>query len=134
MRVQDLSGKTHVLNLKGYQVSLEDTRPRSENHLKCRKLLAELYPLDIICEEVSVPGESLFLDFLIPVRKIAIEVNGEQHDRYVPFFHRNNKSNFIKSQGRDQRKAQWCALNNIKLIVLNYDNSESEWKRTLLNS
>jgi hypothetical protein len=132
MRVQDLSGRTHVLNLKGYQVSLDDTRQRSNLHLKCRSLLYQIFPLDIICEEVPIPGESLFLDFLISVRKIAVEVQGSQHDEYVPFFHKNDKNNFSKAQKRDKRKASWCSLNNIRLVTLNHDESESEWRNKIL--
>lgn len=133
MKVQALDGRWHVLNLKGYQASLDDTRPRSNLHLKARNLLYSIYPLDIICEEVPLPGESLFLDFLIPVRKIGIEVQGAQHTNYVPYFHKNDKNNFLKSQKRDKRKTDWCSLNNIRLVTLNHDESESEWKRKILD-
>jgi len=131
VKVIDLNGKIHTWNLKGYQVSKDDTRPRSDLHLKCRELLNELFPLDIVCEEVPLLGEQLFLDFFLPSRKFGIEVQGNQHTEYVPFFHKT-KDNFYKSVKRDKRKEQWCLNNNIKLVILNYDESESEWRAKIL--
>ncbi|CAI2187860.1 3759_t:CDS:2 [Funneliformis geosporum] len=32
----------------------------------------------------------------------AIEVQGEQHEKYIEFFHRRDPNNFIKQQERDQ--------------------------------
>lgn len=127
MKVIDLSGRQHTWNLKGYQPTSDDTRPRSSIHLKCRELLKEIFPLDAILEEVPVPGENLFLDFFLPARRMVIEVQGEQHQTFTPFFHKT-KTNFYKSVGRDRRKHEWCQANNFKIIEFNYNESESEWR------
>ncbi len=58
--------------------------------------------------------------------KLAIEYNGEQHYKYVPFFHRNDKENLIKQQERDQLKQELCNKNNIYLIIVPYWISNKE--------
>lgn len=131
MKVVDLSGKTHTLSLKEYQVGLNDTRPRSKGHLNARGLLRKLFPLDVIAEEVPVPGEHLFLDFFLPGRKMVVEVQGEQHDSYTPFFHKTTVK-FYQSKGRDRRKAEWCEYNNFKLIELPDNEDEQAWLKRLI--
>jgi hypothetical protein len=124
-KVKDTKGRFHSWNLTGHTVADNNTRPRSEIHLKTRELLKVLYPLDTVLEEVPIPGESLFADFYLPLRKKIIEVHGEQHYRYISHFH-NNLQGFKDSKERDARKANWCAINNITLIVLKY-NEEEKW-------
>lgn len=131
MKVVDLSGKEHNLSLKGYQVEINDTRPRSSGHLACRALLKKLFPFDSVLEEVPVPGEHLFLDFFLPSRKMVVEVQGRQHSDYTPFFHKT-KPKFFKAQSRDRRKADWCLQNNFKLIELPDNEDEQEWMKRLL--
>ncbi|CAJ0923667.1 4927_t:CDS:2 [Entrophospora sp. SA101] len=46
----------------------------------------------------------------------AIEVQGQQDEKYIELFHRNPK-NFIKQQERDQLKKELCEEN---WIVLRY--------------
>ena len=43
--------------------------------------------------------------------KAAIEADGHQHNEYVPHFHRNGISDFIKQQERDRKKDQWIKEN-----------------------
>jgi hypothetical protein len=90
-----------------------------------------------ILEEVKLPGSRdpakksvLYLDFFIPNIKIGVEVHGEQHYKYVPFFHKS-KAGFLQAQTRDRIKAEWCELNSIELIVLKYDSTEKYWREQL---
>lgn len=69
----------------------------------------------ILLEEFPIPEERLFLDFYMPHNKLAFEFQGEQHDSFNKFFH-IDKSGFERSRGRDQRKRDWCVLNEILLI------------------
>jgi hypothetical protein len=59
----------------------------------------------------------LHLDIYYPEYGFAIEVQGEQHDHYIEFFHRGGSNNFIKQQERDQLKKELCEEN---WIVLRY--------------
>lgn len=131
MKFSNLQGHIYEVKLSDYLPSLNDTRPRSSYHLKCRELLQGIFPLDFIYEEVPILGEKLFIDFLIPVRKIAIETNGQQHFEFNAFFHKGSRANFTRSQKNDARKREWAQLNNFKLIELNYNESESEWRNKI---
>jgi predicted adenine nucleotide alpha hydrolase (AANH) superfamily ATPase len=70
------------------------------------------------------------LDFYLPLIKTCIEVHGEQHFKFVPFYH-NNILNFLKSKKRDQEKAEWCEKNSIKYISLAYNESEQLWREKI---
>ena len=78
---------------------------------------------DVVFEEFPVAGTRLSLDFYNANKKVAIEVQGKQHTRHVPFFHGQNKYNFVNQLRRDQDKASFCELNNITLIEI-YEEDE----------
>jgi hypothetical protein len=110
---------------------------KSKLHLKIKKLLKEIYPFDIILEEVTLPGSSnllkkkdLIADFYIPNRCLIVEAHGEQHYEYNSFFFKN-KFQFLKAQKRDNDKIQWCNLNNIKIIALNFADSIETWRQQI---
>ncbi|RHZ53527.1 hypothetical protein Glove_441g116 [Diversispora epigaea] len=59
----------------------------------------------------------LQLDIFYPHYGFAIEVQGQQHEKYIEFFHRSDPNNFIKQQAQDQLKKELCEEN---WIVLRY--------------
>jgi len=130
MKVVDFNGKSCNWPPPGYEVALDDIRPRSELHIRCRSLLRTLYPTQPVLEEVPIPGLGLFIDFYLPMRKLAIECNGKQHDTYVPHFH-GTKMNFVASQQRDKRKAEWCQMNNVQMVVLPFNETDEEWLKRI---
>ena len=65
-------------------------------------------------------GTLLTIDFYNATKKIAVEVQGGQHRRYVPFFHNNYKNNYIDQLRRDKDKREFCEINDIALIEV-YD-------------
>jgi len=131
MKIHTLDGKIETWNLTGYQISPSNDRSaRSALHLQARKLIHELFPSHIILEEVPISvkkGKTLFLDFFIPLRKLALEINGKQHSSYTPHYH-HTVADFKKAQQNDILKADWCELNGIDLVYFNYDESVEEWK------
>ena len=111
-----------------------DTEKRSGLHKKAKELLKERYPNDRILEELVLPGtktatrkSTLKADFFIPVRKLIIEVHGEQHTEFNNFFFKS-KMDFYKAQARDRDKKQWCEINNFELIELFHNESIEEWR------
>lgn len=137
MKVIGVNGKQYVWNLTGYDVFNDDSRKRSKYHLRARNLLKEIYNSYRILEEVKLPGSTelhrksvLYLDFYIPTINLGIEVHGQQHYEYSPFFHKS-KADFLKSKARDEDKIEWCKLNNIKLITLKYSETEDEWRQRI---
>lgn len=60
--------------------------------------------------------------------KVAIEYNGEQHYKEVPYF----KTTLKEQQERDFRKQEYCKKNNIFLIVIPYTKSKEEIREIIL--
>lgn len=130
MKVFGLDNRQHVLNTALYR---RQSNNCSQQHIRARAILKELFSLNQILEEVSLPGTSkLTADFFIPDLRLIIEVNGQQHYKYVKHFH-GNKKGFQASKQRDNNKKTWCELNQITLIELNSLESDDEW-RTKLSS
>lgn len=137
MKVTGINGKEYVWNLTGYDVFNDDVRKRSKYHIRARAILKDIYNSYRILEEVKLPGSTalhrksvLYLDFYIPSIKLGVEVHGEQHYEYNPFFHKS-KLDFIKGQVRDDDKILWCELNDIELITLKFSESDDEWRKRI---
>lgn len=75
----------------------------------------------VLLEEFPIPGERLFLDFLLLHYRIAFEFHGSQHSTFNKFFH-STKQDFVSSIKRDTRKAEWCQKNKIRLICIDDPN------------
>ena len=88
---------------------------RSKVQYRCGQVLKESFPHEAITEDITIPGTRLSLDFFLPLRKMAIEIQGRQHFEHVPHFHGPLKSKFIAQQQRDQQKQDFCDLNGITL-------------------
>jgi len=126
MKIVGLNNREYNINLNKYAKNHKKTN-KSSFHLEARRLLKECFPSYFIYEEVSLPGSTnpknksvLYLDFFIPNLKIGVEIHGRQHFEYVPYFHKN-KLGFANHKYRDNLKLEWCDRNQIKLIILRYD-------------
>lgn len=109
------------------------TDKRSKLHEKAKNLLTNLYPNDMIIEEIVLPGSGhppLRADIFLPMRRIMVEVHGEQHFEYNKFFFKD-KGQFFKARARDRKKIEWCNINDIMLVEFNFNESEDEWKMKL---
>jgi len=62
-------------------------------------------------------------DFYNANKKIAVEVQGGQHTKYVPFFHGGYKNNYLMQLKRDNEKCDFCELNDIQLVEI-YENDK----------
>jgi len=125
MIVEDLTGRFVKWIPKGSK-NLEHS---SINHRKVKLILQTQYPTLQILEEVSFkprPYTTLYFDFFLPLIKTAIEVQGEQHYKYIPHFH-NTRLGFLASKKRDELKSQWCDINNIILICIDTRKPTDKW-------
>lgn len=68
-------------------------------------------------EEYRIPRTKLRVDFLCPDLEIAIEFQGQQHDKYNKFMH-GTKLGFLGSLKRDMKKFDLLERNGIKLIEI----------------
>jgi hypothetical protein len=63
----------------------------------------------------SVTGNNLELDCYNEELKLAVEYNGAQHEKYIPYFHKNKEA-FLNQLYRDDIKRRICKDNGIYLI------------------
>jgi hypothetical protein len=134
MQIKDLDGNVHNWHLTG-NMAKGKVSNRSTFHLAARGLISDVFPTLQILEEIPIPlrkSETLYLDFYLPLKKTAVEVHGEQHYKFVPFYH-NNILSYLKSQRRDREKTEWCNNNGIKQIILPYNQKLDEWRDKLIN-
>ena len=99
---------------------------RSNLQYKVGQIIKIKYPLDTVLEDITLPKSRLSLDFFLPMRKIAVEVQGKQHKSFTPFFHKT-KSSFDDQLKRDEEKEFFCQLNEIDLVYI--DSEEDAIKR-----
>jgi len=90
---------------------------RSKIQFQIGQIIKKRYPLDPVLEDITIPDTRLSLDFFIPHRKLAVEVQGEQHDQMNPYFHKSN-AEFEEQKERDELKRFFCELNGIKLLEI----------------
>ena len=139
MKVTGINGREYSWNLTSYNVDSNDKRKRSKFHVRARKLLKTIFHSYRILEEVKLPGSTeshrkgvLYLDFYIPQIMLAIEVHGQQHYKYTPFFHKN-KADFAIAKAKDEDKITWCELNKIDIIVLKHSDTDEQWREQIEN-
>jgi very-short-patch-repair endonuclease len=96
---------------------------RSKMQFNVKQYLKKYWLNDIVFEEFPIAGTKMTFDFYNPNKKVAIEVQGNQHLKYTPFFHGKSKSNFLSQIRRDNDKQKFCELNSIKLVEI-YPNDE----------
>ena len=94
----------------------------SKGELECRRVLQQVFKRqfnkdrpDFLRNPVTGGNFNLELDCFDKEMKLAVEYNGVQHYKYVPFFH-NNKEAFLNQKYRDQMKRQMCKENGVTLI------------------
>lgn len=105
----------------------------SELHKNVRDILKTSFPILSFMEEVPImvlKNRWLYFDFYIPLFNTAIEVHGEQHYKYVPYFHKDIHS-YMQYRKNDMLKVDFCKINNIEIIELKYDEPDS-WRSTIV--
>lgn len=131
MKIRDENGRSYTINLSQY---VGKQRPDcSKPHERLRLLLRQTFPNAQILEEIFVPGYNLYLDFLLPLYKLAAEADGVQHSKYSMHFHGTSKLGFAHSKGRDNKKDDFCLLNGLRLIRFPEAESDEQWMNRLQN-
>jgi hypothetical protein len=126
------NGREYSIQPLNYVTTNDQQERKSSGHKLARQILKELYPCEVILEEVpiKVAGTTLYADFLLRGPAIVVEVQGKQHGEFVEFFHKTQKG-FIKSKGRDRQKVEWCKLNGFELIEVGPEKDDRQWRERL---
>ena len=98
----------------------------SSGERECRRVLQKIFnkPFNkcrpnFLSNPVTGDRFNLELDCYEHSLKLAIEYNGIQHYKYVPYFHKNKEA-FYNQKYRDDMKRRICKENNINLIEVPY--------------
>jgi hypothetical protein len=98
----------------------------SKGELECRKVLQELFKKpfgkdrpNFLNNPVTGGNFNLELDCYCPELRLAVEYNGVQHYKYIPYFHKNQEA-FTNQKYRDYMKRTMCKDNNVSLIEVPY--------------
>lgn len=96
----------------------------SKGEIECRRAIEHLTGKPFPkarpnCMMNGVSGHNLELDCYNNEMKIAVEYNGEQHYKYIPYFH-PTKDAFYNLKYRDDMKKRLCDQNSITLITVPY--------------
>lgn len=123
-RYQIFPEKTYI---KPYKSTPKITRAKeSKGEAECRRVLEQIFRKTFVSERpdflrnpVTGGNFNLELDCYNKFLQLAVEYNGAQHYKYIPYFHRN-KDHFMTQKYRDDMKRRMCKENNINLIEVPY--------------
>lgn len=94
----------------------------SKGELECRRVLEYFFrkPFnkarpDFLRNPVTGGNFNLELDCYNSDLRLAVEYNGAQHYKYIPYFHKNKEA-FYNQKYRDQMKRHMCKENGVTLI------------------
>jgi len=104
-------------------------RGDSKGETECRRVMEEIFNTsfnksrpDFLNNSVTsteTRSNNLELDCFNEDLRIAVEYNGAQHYKYIPYFHRNKEA-FLNQKYRDEMKRSLCEKHNILLIEVPY--------------
>ncbi|MDO8610085.1 MAG: hypothetical protein Q7R95_06025 [bacterium] len=118
MRVTRLnSQKTVLLKINKYKIDWENDG-NSSLETRFRDLIYPFWKNHIVLFQLIIPSSLLKIDFLNCNKKLAVEINGPQHNSFNKFFHNNSRANYLSSIKRDLIKIKWLEDNNIQLLEL----------------
>jgi hypothetical protein len=125
MKFKTLNGKIRTIrNVRNYLIDW-DGGCRSKFQSSVKAFLRKYWEKDVVFEELKVVGTRLSLDIYNANRKIAVEVQGRQHLKFVPFFH-GTRLGYLDQLKRDEKKLEFCEMNGIKLVEIYPDDEISK--------
>lgn len=115
MKFENLSGKQVSINLHKYAIDW-DGKERSIIQFKVKKFLQKYWQSHFVCAELRIVSTRMTLDIYNATRKIAVEVQGNQHESYNKFFHAGSRMKYLGQLKRDTKKHDFCERNGITLV------------------
>ena len=120
MRLFDVNGRLVDKPVSQYSI-VWNGKCRSNIQYDVKQFLKPFWQAHIVFEEFPVFGTKLKVDILNITMKISVEVNGKQHEKYNPFFHKGSPANYLKGFKNDYKKFQWLEKNNFKIVEIAED-------------
>lgn len=116
MKFQTLTGRIKDVNINKLLIDW-DGDFGSDFEAEVADYLYPFWKNDVVVTQLKVAGTKLTIDFFNVTRRIAIEVQGRQHQEYVPFLS-GSRSGYLSQIKRDMMKSDFCAINKIKLVEI----------------
>lgn len=96
----------------------------SKGETECRRVIEKITERPFLRERPGflrneISGQNLEIDCFNSDLKLGIEYNGEQHYKFIPYFHKNKEA-FQNLKYRDEMKQRLCKLNGVELIIVPY--------------
>jgi hypothetical protein len=124
MRLLNINGKLVNKNVRNYLVNWQG-KSRSKLQFKFKEFFYPYWKNHIVYEEFPVYGSMLKVDLLNATKKIAVEIQGNQHESFNKFFHDNSRLKYLQSIKRDVKKVKWLEMNEFKFLELYEDDLKS---------
>ncbi len=123
---KDLRGGNYYLHLKK---GTREQRVRNILEQIFRSSFPSIKPSWLINPKTN---RRLELDCYNAGLKMAFEVDGEQHHKYLPFYHRTHQ-NYLDMKERDMMKGMMCEKMEVKLIRIPYTIDENDLEEYILS-
>lgn len=123
MKFKTLNGSLRSVKNPHKYVINWDGESRSKLQKSVKNFLQKYWKNKVVFEEFPIAGTRLSIDIFNATDSVAIEVQGQQHTKYTPFFHGKNKYNYISQLKRDHDKVNFFSLNKITFCEV-YFNDE----------
>ena len=115
MRLLNVNGTLVNKNVSKYLVNWNG-KSRSKLQFKFKQFFYPYWKNHIVYEEFPVYGSMLKVDLLNATKKIAVEIQGDQHESFNKFFHDNSRLKYLQSIKRDVKKEKWLEMNEFKFL------------------
>ena len=101
MRLFNINGRLVSKNVTKYKIDWEKSC-RSKIQFKVKDFFKDYWQNHICYEEFPVFGTRMKVDLINFTRKIAVEVQGDQHNQYNKFFHGGSRDKYLASMNEFQ--------------------------------
>ena len=109
--------KTVNVNISKYLINWEgDCRSKFQKNVKL--WLKPYWKHDICLEELLIPGSRMTCDLVNLSKKIVLEVSGDQHLDFNPYFHNNCRMQWHAQILRDANKQTWSEQNGFTFVEI----------------
>ena len=117
MKLYDISGRLRYKSVQKYRIKW-DAECRSNFQYEVKQFFKNYWRGQICYEEFPVYGTRMKVDLINMTKRIAVEVQGAQHESFNKFFHNNSRSNYLSSIKRDYEKRIWLENNDFKVLEI----------------
>tara|TARA_R100000664_G_C2750140_1_gene137457 strand:+ start:1472 stop:1888 length:417 start_codon:yes stop_codon:yes gene_type:complete len=117
MKLYDITGRLVNRNVGRYKIDW-DAECRSKFQFEVKQFFKSFWFGQICYEEFPVYGTRMKVDLINMTKRIAVEVQGAQHDEFNKFFHNNSRATYLRSITRDSDKRKWLENNDFKVLEI----------------